>query len=83
MSSHSTAWFGEAACLDEEPELFFPLTDRGPGHVQYERAKTVCRRCPVRAECLEFAVRTRQEHGVWGGTDPTERSSRRSAVRGR
>ncbi|MEU7000820.1 WhiB family transcriptional regulator [Nonomuraea sp. NPDC046570] len=64
---------GRAACLDEDPELFFPISPEGPGHAQANLAKAVCRRCPVRGACLDYALRTRQAHGVWGGTDPAER----------
>ncbi len=37
------------------------------------RAKAVCAQCPVRMECLEWAIDTRQPHGVWGGLDEHER----------
>ncbi|MDH2430838.1 WhiB family transcriptional regulator [Sphaerisporangium sp. TRM90804] len=67
------SWPRRAACRGEDPELFFPISAKGPGHAQHERAKAVCRRCPVRKPCLDFALRTREEHGIWGGTDPEER----------
>jgi WhiB family redox-sensing transcriptional regulator len=37
------------------------------------RAMAVCRACPVRPECLAFALTTRQHEGIWGGTTPFER----------
>jgi len=37
------------------------------------RAKAVCAQCPVRSECLEWALETAQPHGVWGGLDEQER----------
>ena len=38
-------WRNRAACLDEDPELFFPIGNTGPAIRQIEEAKTVCRRC--------------------------------------
>ncbi|GII77108.1 hypothetical protein Sru01_20900 [Sphaerisporangium rufum] len=70
------SWLRRAACRSEDPELFFPISAKGPGHAQHERAKSVCRRCPVRGACLDYALRAHEEHGIWGGTDPDERRSR-------
>ncbi|MEU9886295.1 WhiB family transcriptional regulator [Sphaerisporangium sp. NPDC051017] len=72
----AVSWLRRAACRVEDPELFFPISAKGPGHLQHERAKAVCRRCPVRRPCLDYALRTGQEHGIWGGTDPDERRAR-------
>jgi WhiB family transcriptional regulator, redox-sensing transcriptional regulator len=66
-------WTRKAACLDLDPELFFPISMEGPSQSQVERAKAVCRGCPVREPCLEYALDTRQAYGVWGGTDPLQR----------
>ena len=46
------------------------------------RAKAVCRACPVRDECLRFALGTGQREGVWGGRTPSERRRLRLAVVG-
>ena len=40
-------WRHDAACRDEDPELFFPIGNTGPALLQIEEAKQVCRRCPV------------------------------------
>lgn len=72
-------WRAQAACRTEDPELFFPIVQAGPGLVQVARAKTVCARCEVRTECLRFAVETGQDHGVWGGTSEEERRALRRA----
>ncbi|WP_217369028.1 WhiB family transcriptional regulator [Nonomuraea antri] len=66
-------WSNRAACLDEDPELFFPISVEGPSRSQVEKAKKICHRCPVREACLSYAIDTRQAHGVWGGTDPAQR----------
>ena len=43
-------------------------------------AKAICAGCPVRRECLAFALRTRQVHGVWGGLSEQQRYPLRSAA---
>jgi WhiB family redox-sensing transcriptional regulator len=63
----------QAACRDEEPELFFPVGNTGPALLQIEEAKAICRRCPVMEECLQWALTTNQEHGVSGGLSEDER----------
>jgi WhiB family redox-sensing transcriptional regulator len=78
MASQTTvlpaiSWLRRAACRAEDPELFFPISATGPGQVQQDQAKAVCGRCPVRPDCLDYALRTGQDHGIWGGTDPDER----------
>lgn len=62
-----------AACREEDPDLFFPIGSTGPALVQTEDAKAVCRSCPVRQECLRWALDNGQDAGVWGGLDETER----------
>ena len=59
-------WRHEAACRDEDPELFFPIGNTGP-------AQAVCRRCPVVDDCLRWALETGQDSGVWGGLSEDER----------
>ena len=66
-------WRHEAACLDSDPELFFPIGNTGPALLQIEEAKAVCRRCGVSEECLQWALETGQDAGVWGGLSEDER----------
>jgi WhiB family transcriptional regulator, redox-sensing transcriptional regulator len=66
-------WRDRSACLDEDPELFFPIGNTGPAILQIEEAKQVCRRCEVREQCLEWALEAGQDHGVWGGLSEDER----------
>lgn len=66
-------WRHKAACREEDPELFFPVGTTGPALLQAAEAKKVCRRCPVREQCLEWALKTGQDAGVWGGMSEDER----------
>ena len=63
----------QARCADQDPDLFFPVGTGGPAARQALRAKAVCAQCPVRSECLAWAIDTHQPHGVWGGLDEQER----------
>ena len=67
-------WRDEAECLRIDPELFFPVGTSGPALVQAQEAKSVCRRCPVLVECLQWALDSGEETGIWGGTDEHERN---------
>lgn len=64
-----TTWRERALCAETDPEIFFP--ERG---YSQKDALAVCGRCPVRAECLQWAL-AHGERGIWGGT--TERARRR------
>lgn len=66
-------WRYRAACLNEDPELFFPIGDTGPAVLQIEEAKAVCQRCLVIDTCLEWALESGQDSGVWGGRSEIER----------
>jgi WhiB family redox-sensing transcriptional regulator len=66
-------WRDAAACRDTDPDLFFPVGTTGPALDQIESAKAVCRQCDAQVACLEFAIVTNQDSGVWGGTSEEER----------
>ena len=73
-----------AACRSADPDLFFPISASGPALEQAAKAKAICATCPVRRECLAFALRTGQVHGIWGGTTEDERAAApRRTVSGR
>jgi WhiB family redox-sensing transcriptional regulator len=61
-------WMNEARCRGTRPTEFFPSDGVG-----VESAQRVCATCPVRLECLEYALTNRIEHGVWGGASERER----------
>jgi WhiB family redox-sensing transcriptional regulator len=77
-------WRHRAACRDEDPELFFPIGNTGPALLQIEDAKAVCRRCDVIDQCLQWALESGQDAGVWGGMSEDERRAlKRRAARAR
>jgi WhiB family redox-sensing transcriptional regulator len=66
-------WREKASCRSVDPDLFFPVGTTGLALDQIEQAKAVCRACPSVDPCLEFALSTNQESGVWGATSEEER----------
>jgi WhiB family redox-sensing transcriptional regulator len=79
-------WRHHAECLDEDPELFFPIGNTGPALEQIEDAKAVWRRCDMADMCRGWALETGQDAGVWGGLSEYERRAltrrRRSGAQG-
>ncbi len=69
----SDEWRRTAACRDTDPDLFFPVGTTGPAIEQIDNAKAVCRQCDSQQDCLEFALATNQDSGIWGGTSEEER----------
>ncbi len=67
------SWRDLAACRHVDADLFFPVGTTGTAVDSIAAAKAVCASCPVRDACLQFALETKQEDGVWGGTDEDER----------
>ena len=67
-SAQDVRWRAEAACRERSVGMFFP--EQG----EPSSARRVCVRCPVRQPCLEYALVTGQEHGVWGGSTARERN---------
>jgi WhiB family redox-sensing transcriptional regulator len=69
-------WQEKAACRGPQSAIFFP-----PPHFERKdekearelRAKDICATCPVRRPCLDYAIRIREPHGIWGGLNEVER----------
>jgi WhiB family transcriptional regulator, redox-sensing transcriptional regulator len=61
-------WVSKARCLSRDPEDLFV---RGAAQ---RKATSICRECPVVAECLADALDNHMEFGIWGGL--TERQRR-------
>ena len=69
-------WRRLAACRGPEATCFFAPTDPEPRHerdAREERARQICVECVVREECLEYALRIREPHGIWGGLNEGQR----------
>jgi WhiB family redox-sensing transcriptional regulator len=66
-------WQETAACRSAEPDLFFPVSASAHNLSQVAAAKAICDRCVARAQCLAYALSTRQVHGIWGGMTEEER----------
>ena len=76
-------WREFSACNAADPEVFFPIGTTGTVLEQIETAKRICEVCAVTEECLEFALATNQESGIWGGTIEEERRKLRKTWLGR
>ena len=66
-------WMLQARCRGADPRVFFPSAGGG-----VEAAQLICAQCPVRVECLEYALKHHIKHGVWGGA--SERERRRTRI---
>ena len=79
MLAADAEWRERAACLQYPAVLFFGMEDvETPAEKRgrEERAKRVCAGCEVRAECLEYALGTKEPYGIWGGLTEIERRAR-------
>ena len=74
MAAQGHQWRLAAACYSADPDLFFPVSSTGRSLDQVTQAKRICAGCPVQPECLAFALRTHQSHGIWGGLSEQERN---------
>lgn len=77
VKDDNSDWRTRSACKDVDAELFFPVGTSGPALLQTEQAKAVCRRCPVRDACLEWAIDSVAD-GIWGGMTDEERREERT-----
>lgn len=76
----ATDWRHRAACRSTDPEIFFPVGDSVAAQLQTEEAKAVCRRCDAVDQCLQWALETRQDAGVWGAMSEGERRALQERV---
>lgn len=76
LAEHTPEWMGRAACQGLDQSLWFP----GRGQPKKGReGKQICwEKCPVRSECEEYAIETRQDGGIWGGRSFKERQAIRN-----
>ena len=78
MSAQTTdeVWQVKASCRGPQAAVFFPPTSverKDEKEEREARAKAICTTCPVRKPCLEYAIRIREPHGIWGGLNELER----------
>ena len=69
-------WQLKAACRGPHSAIFFPPAQferKEEKEAREARAKAICATCPVREPCLEYALRIREPHGIWGGLNELER----------
>ena len=71
------SWRRRAGCTGYPTEWFFPPA--GPPGEGAIEARRLCAGCPVRAECLAYALEAPEEVGIWGGTTANERAATRRA----
>jgi WhiB family redox-sensing transcriptional regulator len=72
------AWQLKGACRGPQAAVFFPPSyfERKDERSDREsRAKAICSSCSVAKPCLEYALRIREPHGIWGGLNELERKS--------
>ena len=69
-------WQVKAACRGPQASVFFPPSHferKDEKETRESRAKSICATCPVRQPCLDYAIRIREPHGIWGGLNEVER----------
>ena len=76
--TNARPWIGSALCAQVGGDGFFPeMRARGDAPIEnilsVSQAKSICGRCEVQAECLEYAISTDERYGVWGGLSAVER----------
>lgn len=77
------SWQDKAACRGPQAAVFFPPThfERKDEKDEREaRAKAICAQCSVRRPCLDYALRIREPHGIWGGLNELERKQHLARV---
>lgn len=73
LPSTGLDWHVEALCLSHpDPGVFFPESYLAPKQAMAEALAT-CALCPVTDPCLQYAIETNQDEGIWGGVEPKER----------
>jgi WhiB family transcriptional regulator, redox-sensing transcriptional regulator len=71
-------WSVHALCVTTDPEIFFPPTDNLAAE-----ARAICAQCPVRRNCLAYAIAADEPFGIWGGLEPQERRTLRRRLQRR
>jgi WhiB family redox-sensing transcriptional regulator len=78
MQQYAEQWQRFAACKGPHADLFYPpnTTERREEKANREAdAKMICNDCPVKDECLDYAIAINETHGIWGGLNELERKN--------
>ena len=76
MASLDRTWQMKGLCRGNHSYLFFPpstMERKEERERREHKAKAICQVCPVKGDCLEFALEIREPYGIWGGLTETER----------
>jgi FtsZ-interacting cell division protein YlmF len=68
LDGDNSSWVERALCAESDPSIFL-----GEVENSYKLAVSTCNRCPVKTDCLDFALKNGEDKGIWGGTTPAER----------
>jgi len=68
MAIADVVWRSKGACQGLDAEIFYPENE---DHAEF--ALSVCEQCAVRIACLDYALDTREQQGVWGGATARDR----------
>jgi WhiB family redox-sensing transcriptional regulator len=79
MIEYATDWRAASACLNADLDMFFPVAVGTAASKQVSLALRICQGCAVRQQCLDFAIRSGEKDGIWGGTTPEQRVRARRA----
>ncbi|MFF8467940.1 WhiB family transcriptional regulator [Streptomyces griseus] len=83
-ADRATDWRDAALCRSHpDPEMWFPKGTDAVSMADEQEAKETCRHCPVMETCRQWALETRQDHGVWGGLSERDRYNLRRRARSR
>lgn len=71
MGDKQDAWKSKGICQQAEaPDIWTYFFSSDP--IQKRTARNLCNACPVREECLRYALEEGETWGVWGGCDEVE-----------
>jgi WhiB family redox-sensing transcriptional regulator len=75
LSGLKNNWLNHGSCIGEHSELFFSIASEGSpaSRKQITTAKNICASCPVKGDCLHFAISTQTDAGIFGSMTPVER----------
>ncbi len=82
LSDYEVEWRDRAACLPLPAIKFFgndEMESPAERRIREEEAKVVCRTCTVRMECLDYALVTNEQYGIWGGLNESELKAEKRA----